>query len=224
MYLQYLIQFASLGLDEDDTLLRVIYERSSTEFSNYIINSEPQKMISSLEEETHITPLTVWNSSLQLIVSSGLINSTSVLTRGTLEKALELGEIEAIEILLQFGCQVAIEDWFAIFRIWNQHYHLESAYEIKRRANVLHALAERLAHSNTSLSKPSERNSCSDDGTLLEEVPLYHTDDVSVLAAGSAWAAGCRDLNSIHRLNGFMQTDFPHAYGTPLWVHSSTHW
>jgi hypothetical protein len=105
MYLQYLIQFASLGLDEDDTLLRVIYERSSTEFSNYIINSEPQKMISSLEEETHITPLTVWNSSLQLIVSSGLINSTSVLTRGTLEKALELGEIEAIEILLQFGAR-----------------------------------------------------------------------------------------------------------------------
>jgi hypothetical protein len=211
------------GLDEDDSLLRAIYLKSPTEFHECINNLGPQRVIPSLSEAKYTAPLLAWLEGLQIITASGLISPTSPLATKLWIYALRAGECEQLKVLLQFGVQVKLQDWYKILEIWNYiREFIPSAMRASHSAScsdVLYDIAKRLL-SNTAVSGHSINTDVSHNiGISFQDPPLFHTKDLTILAAEIAWKAGCRNLNSEHGVGGNKHRG---PACTPLWIVSTS--
>jgi hypothetical protein len=212
------------GLDEDDPLLRAIFRRSDTELRDCLEKLNPHEITSMLNLRSHVVILASWCGGLQVLTSSGFIGVEGTLTNKLWKEALKCGDIESLELLLRLTAQVTLEDWYTIVVTWGVKDRLVSINEHARRGKVLHAIAERLVPSNVTSSNQDDRDYEDSLGTPLEDPPLYHTRSLSVLAAQSAWAAGCRNLASEQWSEGFICADQPCDYGTPFWLQSIYTW
>jgi hypothetical protein len=211
------------GLDEDDSLLRAIYLKSPTEFHECINNLGPQRVISSLSEAKYTTPLSAWLEGLQIITASGLISPTSPLATELWIHALIAGECKPLQLLLQFGVQVKLQDWYKILGIWNYiREFIPSAMRASHSAScsdVAYGIAKRLL-SNSAVSGHSINTDVSHNiDTIFQDPSLFHTDHLTISAAESAWKAGCRNLNSEHWIEG--KKCYRPAC-TPLWIVSTS--
>jgi hypothetical protein len=178
---------------------------------------DPQRLLISLNEHKYLYYLSAWPEGLQMVTTSGLIDATSSLTRNIWKAVLIIGEIEQLELLLQFGVQVTLEDWYTILYGW-QIYDAYNRIAALKLSNVLDTMATQLVPYSVSPSTQSFRVHHDDIGTLLEDPPLFSTRYLSVLAAESAWAAGCRNLGSNEWLDGSTATDGTRPRKPPLWV------
>jgi hypothetical protein len=210
------------GLDEDDSLLRAIYRNSPREFRHCINELEPQSVISSLSEAKYTAPLSVWLEGLQIITASGLISPTCPLARELWTHALIGRECEPLEVLLQFGVQVQLQDWYAILRSWSQVQRASSSNmrtsDSASCSNVLYDIAKGLSSSSVTPGLSSHTDVSYNIGILFQDPPLFHTEDLTILAAESAWKAGCRNLNSEHGVGG---NNHIRPVCTPLWIVST---
>jgi hypothetical protein len=213
-----------LGLDEDDPLLRAIFRRSDTELRDCLEKLNPHEITSKLNLRSHVVTLASWCGGLQVLRSSGFIGVEGTLTNKLWKQALMCGYIEPLELLLRLTAQVTLQDWYIILATWTVKDQLFSTNEHARRDKVLHAIAERLVPSNITSSNQYDRDYEDSLGTSPEDPPLYHARYLSILAAESAWAAGCRNLASEQWSGCFICADEPWYYGTPLWLKAITPW
>jgi hypothetical protein len=162
-----------------------------------------------------------------MVTASGLIDATSSLTRNIWKAVLQIGGIEQLELLLQFGVQVTLEDWYAILVLWNG-FGAHNRIPVSKLSNVLDTMAKQLVPNSVSSGSQDFGDYHDDIGTLLEDPPLFSTRYLSVLAAESAWAAGCRNLGSNEWLDGSTATDGTMPREPPLWgiltSYPSWHW
>jgi hypothetical protein len=211
------------GLDEDDSLLRAIYRNSPREFRHCINDLEPQRVISSLDEEKYHTPLLAWLGGLQIIIESGLISPKDPMARKLWIHAINAGECEPLKVLLQFGVQVKLQDWYHIIERWS--YDLKcitstmSANHTARCSNVLYGIAKRLL-ANSVVSGPCIHTDISHNiDTLFQGSPLFHAENLTISIAEIAWKAGCRNLNSERWVGG---NKHHRPACTPLWIVSTS--
>jgi hypothetical protein len=207
------------GLDEDDSLLRAIYRNSPTDFRHCIKELEPQRVISSLSEDKYNAPLSIWLEGLQIITTSGLISPTDPLAENLWSQALLTGEYEPLQVLLQFGVQVELQDWYGILRTRSSYDRKIFPSTLSARhsalySDVLYGIAKRLVSSSVVSSHSIYTDISHNMGTLFHGPPLFNTKYLTVSAAESAWKAGCRNLNSEHRDEG---NRYSGLACTPLW-------
>jgi hypothetical protein len=215
------------GLNEDDSLLRAIYRNSPREFRHCINDLEPQSVISSLSEARYTAPLSAWLEGLQIITASDLISPTSPLATELWIYALIAGDCEPLKVLLQFGVQVQLQDWYHILRTWDYIRTSplwamsvgHSASHSARCSDVLDGIVKGLLSGSVVSGYPIHTDNSHNIGTLFQNLPLFHTKYLTVSAAESAWKAGCRNLNSEHWDEG---NNYSRPACTPLWIVSTS--
>jgi hypothetical protein len=202
------------GLDEDDSLLRAIYRNSPREFRHCINDLEPQRVISSLDEAKYYTPLLAWLEGLQIIIESGLISPKDPMARELWIHAINAGECEPLKVLLQFGVQVKLQDWYNILRTWDyvrrvlpwamsaDHNPGHTAGHTARCSDVLDGIAKGLVPSSVVSGHSMHTDISHRIDIMFQYPPLFHTEYLTVTAAESAWKAGCRNMDSEHWVEG----------------------
>jgi hypothetical protein len=218
------------GLDEDDSLLRAIYRNSSREFRHCINDLEPQRVISSLDEAKYYTPLLAWFEGLQIIIESGLISPKDPMARELWIHAINTGECEPLKVLLQFGVQVKLQDWYNILRTWDyvrrvlpwamsaDHNPGHTAGHTARCSDVLDGIAKGLVPSSVVSGHSMHTDISHRIDIMFQYPPLFHTEYLTVTAAESAWKAGCRNMDSEHWVEGDKHRG---PACTPLWIVST---
>jgi hypothetical protein len=128
--------------------------------------------------------------------------------------------MESFEVLLEFGAQMTLVDWYRVVAIWSINYDcVVHTNERARYGGVFYNLAKSLLESINNRSVSLDQKSYEGDIVeLLETLPLYHTEHLSELAAEGAWTAGYRDLNSEQWSEDRARVDWPWNYGTPMWL------
>lgn len=131
----------------------------------------------------------------------------------------------SLGVLLQCNVPLWIEDWYHACRRWFHNVRrvgVEDATERARRKQMFDTIASRLLSHTKSLSDSTKLDTVGEAPRLPL---LYHTKDLSIMAAESAWRLGYRDLNS-YNANGYETTisnsSLHFAPGTPIWLVTST--
>jgi hypothetical protein len=142
---------------------------------------------------------------IELLISDGIVKDSEPLLDILWASAVRLGNSESALSLLQCKTGVTVEDWYKACYSWAQWSNDKAdKAERARRSQVFDILAHRLStsphNSASSFKKPGTKE------PISKWPSPYHTPDLSLLAAQSAWKAGFRDLNLI-----------PHGV-PPLWT------
>jgi hypothetical protein len=180
-------------------------------------------VISSLGEIKYTAPLSAWLEGLQIIFASGLFSPTGLWARKLWIQALRARMRAPLKVLLQFGVQVKLQDWYHIIERWSYDRKCitstMSANHTARCSNVLYGIAKRLLASSVVSGHCIHTDISHDIDTLFQGSPLFHTQSLTISIAEIAWKAGCRNLNS-ERWVGGKKHRRPAC--TPLWIVSTS--
>jgi hypothetical protein len=152
---------------------------------------------SQLEKSEYAYALGSWPQGIELLISDGIVKDSEPLLDILWTSAIGLRSSGSALFLLQCKTGVTVEDWYEACHSWPQWSNDEAdKAERARRSQVFDILAHRLSASGHNL--PSSSKKLGSDETIVERPLVYHTgNNLSVLAAESAWKAGFRDLNSM---------------------------
>jgi hypothetical protein len=167
---------------------------------------------SQLEKTEYTCALASWPRGIESLIVNDILKDSEPLLDILWTSAIGLRSSGSALSLLQCKTGVTVEDWYEACHSWPQWSNDEAdKAERARRSQVFDILAHRLLasphNSASSFKKPGTKE------PMSKWSSPYHTSDLSLLAAQSAWKAGFRDLNST-----------PHGV-PPLWtiLHQRVH-
>jgi hypothetical protein len=160
---------------------------------------------SQLEKTEYTCVLASWPRGIESLIVNGILKDSEPLLDILWASAIRLEYSESALSLLQCKIDVTVADWHEACYSWQQESNDGADMaERARRSQVFDILAHRLLaspyYSASSFKKPGTKE------PMSKWSSPYHTSDLSLLAAQSAWKAGFRDLNLI-----------PHGV-PPLWT------
>jgi hypothetical protein len=151
---------------------------------------------SQLKKSEYAYALGSWPRGIELLISDGIVKDSEPPLDILWTSAIELRSSGSALSLLQCKTGVTVEDWYEACHSWPQWSNEQADMaERARRSQVFDILAHRLSasphNSASSFKKPGIKE------PISKWPSPYHTPDLFLLAAQSAWKAGFRDLNSI---------------------------
>jgi hypothetical protein len=151
---------------------------------------------SQLKKSEYAYALGSWPRGIELLISDGIVKDSEPLLDILWTSAIGFTSSRSALSLLQCKTGVTVEDWYEACHSWPQWSNDEvDKAERARRSQVFDILAHRLSASGHNLAARAQESENKE--TIARWPPLYHTFDLSLLSAESAWKAGFRDLSSI---------------------------
>jgi hypothetical protein len=152
---------------------------------------------SQLEGSEYTYALASWPRGLELLIGSGSAEEAKALSDVIWQSALAILDPGSLRLLLTHRTEIHVGDWYDVCRGWS---HLSNedtdSAERAQRSKVFNALTYRLSLCGD-LASVVQEPEVNEIKVQSEEWSLvYYIDELSVLAAESAWTAGFRNLNS----------------------------
>jgi hypothetical protein len=172
-----------------------ILRRSEMDLQTCLTRLGANTLKSQLEETEYTCALASWPRGIESLIVNGILEDYEPLLDILWASAIRLQYSESALSLLQCKIDVTVADWDEACYSWQQESNDGADMaERARRSQVFDILAHRLSASRHNL--PSSSKKLGSDESIWKWPSPYHTSDLSLLAAQSAWKAGFRDLNS----------------------------